>query len=319
MRLKMTYTAKGERDAEGNIDPVIERFEYDDFDLLTPIISSSGDYPSEFTISLNNEADKFYFTSYRGYVPVTLELVEFEGLAQMGPEDGVAPTTEDDDDPVDQIITNPPPITLGTIPAQTAGVSSSELTLNVTGYFRDATDALTFTASSSNTSVVAVSVTGEILTMTPGATVGNSTITVTATDSATQRVTQTFTFTTTAAVNAPPTTVGTITARTATVSGTAQTLDISTFFSDTDALTYAVASSNTNVVTVSISGSTLTMTPQATVGSATITVAATDTASQSVNQTFQYTTTATALVLSAGNKYRINTNAHVGRRSWLVR
>ena len=188
---------------------------------------------------------------------------------------------------------NPAPTRVGTISNRSAQVSTSASTLNIASYFRD-TDTLTYGVASSNTNVVAVSVSGSTITMMPGSAAGSSTVTVTATDTASQAVTQTFTFTTTSApvVNPAPTRVGTIPNRNFQVSASAQTLTMSSYFSDTDALTYSAVSSNTPVVTVSVSGTVLTMTPGATVGASTITVTATDTANQSISQTFTFITTA---------------------------
>ena len=65
---------------------------------------------------------------------------------------------------------------------------------------------------------------------------------------------------------------------------------MATHFSDTDALTFTVASDNTAIATVTVMGSVVTITPKAR-GTATITVTATDTAGQTVEQTFSVTVT----------------------------
>ncbi len=72
--------------------------------------------------------------------------------------------------------------------------------------------------------------------------------------------------------------------------GTPQTVEVATHFSDTDALTFTVASDNTAIATVTVMGSVVTITPKAR-GTATITVIATDIAGQTVEQTFSVTVT----------------------------
>ena len=89
---------------------------------------------------------------------------------------------------------------------------------------------------------------------------------------------------------AAPTTVGTIANITNLVeNGSPQTVDVANKFSDTgDTLTYTVESNNTATVTVAVSGSAVTITPIA-IGTADITVTATDTAGQTAIQTFAVT------------------------------
>ena len=190
------------------------------------------------------------------------------------------------------VVTNPAPTTVGSISNRTANTSGNAQTLNVASFFAD-TDTLTYSATSSNTGVVAVSVSGSTLTMTPGSTAGTATVAVTATDTAAQSIQQTFSFTT-SAPNPRPTRVGTIANRTVNVSSTAFTVNLASFFADTDALAYAATSSSTGIAAVAAVGSVLTVTPGNVAGTATITATATDTASQSISQTFTVTTTQNA-------------------------
>ena len=92
--------------------------------------------------------------------------------------------------------------------------------------------------------------------------------------------------------NRSPVAQGTIPAQTLTAGGSATTVNVSSYFSDpdADALTYKASSNNTAVVTVSTLGSTVSITPVA-VGSATITVTASDGA-LTATQTFTATVNA---------------------------
>ncbi len=87
---------------------------------------------------------------------------------------------------------------------------------------------------------------------------------------------------------AAPTTVGSIPAQTTNL-GIPLTVNVADKFSDpNDTLTYTVKSNNTATATVAVSGSTVTITPVA-IGTADITVTATDTAGQTAIQTFMVT------------------------------
>ena len=78
--------------------------------------------------------------------------------------------------------TNRPPRSTGSIPAQTLAVGGSAASVNVARYFTDPDgDALTYTARSSRTAVVTVSVSGPTVTLAP-VSAGTATITVTASD-----------------------------------------------------------------------------------------------------------------------------------------
>ena len=88
--------------------------------------------------------------------------------------------------------TNQPPRAIGSIPAQTLTVGGRAASVNVARYFTDPDgDRLTYTARSSRTSIVRVSVSGSTATLAPVA-AGTATVTVTARDpgglSATQSI-----------------------------------------------------------------------------------------------------------------------------------
>ena len=77
---------------------------------------------------------------------------------------------------------NRAPEPVGTIPAQPLIVDGRDATVNVSANFRDPdNDSLTYTATSDNTAVATVSISGAIVTITPES-VGSATVTVTASD-----------------------------------------------------------------------------------------------------------------------------------------
>ena len=179
---------------------------------------------------------------------------------------------------------NRAPRSVGSVPAQTVQVGSSTR-VNVSQYFSDPDgDALTYSATSSSSSVARASVSGSTVTIT-GARAGSATITVTARDpgglSATQQVRVTV-----SEPNRRPNRVGSIPGQTVIV-GQNATVNASQYFSDPDgdALTYSATSSSSSVARASVSGSTVTITG-ARAGSATITVTARDPGNLSATQRF---------------------------------
>ena len=185
---------------------------------------------------------------------------------------------------------NTAPKTVGTIPSQTLTVGGSDVTVQLSGYFTDPDgDTLTYNATSLNSAVVSVSVSGSVATLSAVAT-GTATITATVTDPGGLTATQSISVTVNAASNRAPTAVGTIPARTVPVGGGDATFELSGYFSDPDgdSLLYSGTSSNSAIATVAVLASIATITPVAT-GAATITVTVTDpgglTATQSVSVT----------------------------------
>ena len=182
------------------------------------------------------------------------------------------------------VTANSPP-TVVAIPAQTAPVGGSAITLNLDNYFSDVDEQpLIYTASSSNTGIATVSVASEILSI-KGEDNGTATITVTADDTFTT-TTQTIAVT----VANPPTTVGTIPNQTSAVGWGNITVNVSSYFSEPygNTLSYSARSSNTGLATVSVSGSNVVIFPIS-AGTPTITVTATSTNSLSVSSTFTVT------------------------------
>lgn len=172
--------------------------------------------------------------------------------------------------------------------------NSDALTYSIATVFINETATTKYAINSSSIGIATVARAGDTITVTPGSTAGTARIRVFAWDVGQDDKTWILDLTTTAPVttNPAPTAVGTMPNITAQVSTAAQRVAVSSYFSDTDTLTYSAVSSNTGVATVSVSGSTLTVSPGSTAGTSTITVTATDTASQTITQTFTVTTTA---------------------------
>ncbi|MYB98809.1 MAG: hypothetical protein F4X60_09665 [Gemmatimonadetes bacterium] len=169
---------------------------------------------------------------------------------------------------------NRAPQPVGTIPAQTLNTGGTR-SIGVAQYFTDPDgDALTYSATSSNTSVATVTVLGSAVTIRAVAT-GSATITITARDPDGLTATQVVSVTV-QQPNRAPRPVGSIPAQTLNPGGT-RSISASQYFTDPDgdALTYTATSSNTTVATVSVSGSTVTIRAVAT-GRATITITARD-------------------------------------------
>ena len=183
---------------------------------------------------------------------------------------------------------NNSPNTVGPIPTQTVGMGTTQ-TMNLLTWFNDIDgDALTYTASSADTTIATVSVSDTTLTLTPVA-VGTVTITLTGTDAGGLSATHGFTLN--VQVNKAPTAKGTIPTQLLTPNGNSVSIDAYHYFSDPedDALSYSASSSDTAIATASISGSWVSVSPLAK-GTATITVTATDLGGLSADQTFSVLT-----------------------------
>ena len=176
------------------------------------------------------------------------------------PVPSVSVSVSDDD--------NQPP-RCDSIATQILRVADSQ-TVDLSGYCSDADGHdLEYSASSSDTSKVTVSVTGSSLTLT-GVALGSADITVTVTDG--HEGSDTLEFTATVENRAPE--CEAIEGQTVNVNGS-KTLTVSCSDADGHDLDYTASSSDTSTVTVSIDGSSLTLTGVA-LGSADITVTVTD-------------------------------------------
>ena len=176
----------------------------------------------------------------------------------------------------------PPQIT-DTIPDQKIEVGS-ETTVDASAYFTDPEgDELAFEATSADEAVATIAVSGNVVTIS-AVTVGTVTLTVNATDVTGRTAKQDFGATVLA--KGHPIAVGVIPDLTVRTGGEA-TVNVSAYFTDSDGdtLTYEVMSSDTGVAKVAVSGDTVMISAQA-VGTATVTVTASDPGGLTAEQSF---------------------------------
>ena len=182
---------------------------------------------------------------------------------------------------------NDPPVTVGTMPDRTLYMGEADTTIDVSPYFNDPDGpALIYTARSSATNIVWTSLTvgSSTLSLSPKAT-GSAEIRVQAANHlSTAAPFHTFTATVRPA-NQAPVANGTIPDTALKIGGSSTDVDLSTYFTDGETLTYTATSSDTAIATVSVSSETLTVSPVGE-GTATITATATDPGSLTANQTF---------------------------------
>ncbi len=178
----------------------------------------------------------------------------------------------------------------------TTGVADGIKTVSLAGVFADEdSDALTFTATSTNVGVTTVAVNGSDLKITP-VNAGTATITVTADDGNGGTVDTQFNVTITPvipeAVNHAPTVETSISNVTTGVADGIKTVSLAGVFADedSDALTFTATSTNVGVATVAVNGSDLKITP-VNAGTATITVTADDGNGGTVDTQFNVTIT----------------------------
>ncbi|KKD52728.1 MULTISPECIES: S-layer homology domain-containing protein [Paenibacillus] len=178
----------------------------------------------------------------------------------------------------------------------TTGVADGIKTVSLAGVFADEdSDALTFTATSTNVGVATVAVNGSDLKITP-VNAGTATITVTADDGNGGTVDTQFNVTITPvipeAVNHAPTVETSISNVTTGFADGIKTVSLAGVFADedSDVLTYTATTTDTGVVTVAVNGGDLKITP-VNAGTATITVTANDGNGGTVDTNFTLTVT----------------------------
>ena len=173
------------------------------------------------------------------------------------------------------------PTAVDTIPDQTLTVGDSSAPLDLSTYFHDPDeDALTYTVISSDPNVATVQPVGSQFTIWT-LNLGNTTVTVRATDPNGLFITQTFTVTVDPAAPTQtqhPEPVGEISDQTLAESGSSKTVDVSAYFSDPerDILIYTAWTDTPSVVKLWRENSLLTITAKDVSGTATVTVKATD-------------------------------------------
>ena len=171
---------------------------------------------------------------------------------------------------------NQPPRAVGSLADQTVE-TGAEVSVDISDAFSDPDDdELRYSAVSDNSDVATATVSGSEVTIRP-VSAGSATVTVTATDPGGLKATQNIAVTVEPPENQPPQAVDTIAAQVLTEGGSPVTVDVSGAFRDpeSDALSYAVESSDGLVATATVSGSEVTIRPVS-AGSATVTVTATD-------------------------------------------
>ncbi|MCP3794102.1 S-layer homology domain-containing protein [Paenibacillus sp. CH40] len=174
----------------------------------------------------------------------------------------------------------------------TTGVADGVKTVSLASVFADEdSDALMYTATSTDTGVATAAVNGNDLKITP-VNAGTVTITVTADDGNGGTVDTNFTLTVTPppAANHAPVVQSTINDVSTEAGAVDTTIGLASTFADEDLdlLTYSADSSDPSVATVSVTGDQLSITPLA-VGSATVTVTADDGKGGTVQTIFQVT------------------------------
>ena len=178
-----------------------------------------------------------------------------------------------------------PPIATGSIPGLTVEVGNTE-SVDLAGFFSDADgDALSYTATSSNSGVATATVSGTTVQVTAvGA--GDATMTVTASDPGGLSAVQTFSVT---VPNRAPVAVGRI-PDAETFVGESFEIALTGYFSDPDgdALTYTSISSSPDVATAIVAAATVRVTGVGQ-GTVTVTITASDPGGLSAVQTFSVT------------------------------
>ena len=186
------------------------------------------------------------------------------------------------------------PEPLGAIDVQSLQVRTFSPPLDVSEYFRDPGDTLTYTAQSDALNIATPRIISSQLRIFAGSNIGTATITVTATDSYNSQATQRFTVTVDPSTpNRAPVAVGTIPSEVLTVSESSIPLNLSNYFSDPDGktLTYTVELSHPETALPQVIGSQLTFWAW-NIGSTTVTVTATNSDGLFTIQTFDVTVTA---------------------------
>jgi len=168
--------------------------------------------------------------------------------------------------------------------SDTALLNSGTATVTLGAHFGGGSGALTFTATSGDTAVATVSVSSATLTVTAAASgTGTSAVTVTATDTAGNTASDSFDV----VVYVLPSVSTAIADVSIATSGTTLVALGDHFTGGAGSLSYTASSSDTTVTTVSVSGASLTVTAAASgTGTATVTVTASDTAGNSVSDSF---------------------------------
>ena len=278
--------------ARGNQAPVVEE-EIDDRTLTegdTIAVDVSGNFGDP-------DGDTLTFTAQSGQAGVATVTVAGSEVTIVGVAPGLAVVSVTATDPLGLSATdtfevtvekaNQAPVAVGEIPDGTL-VEGEVVMASVAEFFSDPDgDELIYAATSSDTMVVAASMSADTITVTAVAP-GTATITITATDPGGLSATQSADLTVEKA-NQAPEVADTIPDQTLT-EGDTIVLDLSGNFSDPDGdtLTFTAESGDTAVATVSADGSEVTIAGVAP-GAAVVSVTATDPGGLSATDTFEVT------------------------------
>lgn len=182
-------------------------------------------------------------------------------------------------------VPNQAPVAVDSVPAQTVFVGDT-VQVDMNAYFNDPDgDALVYSASSSNSTVVSTSVAGSVVSISAIGT-GTSVITVTATDPDGLAAQHNFEVT---VPNRAPVSVGALPAQTLAV-GQTVAVNVLPHFEDpdNDSLAYTATTTDSTVAVATISENVLTVTAR-TRGTVSVTVTATDPGGLSAEQSFEVT------------------------------
>lgn len=217
--------------------------------------------------------------------------------------------------------TNQAPTVISAISNKSVTSGASSQSVNLKSVFTDTEDGtnLTFSAVSSNTSVVNVAVSSGNLTLTFGST-GTAQVTVTAQDSGNLSATTTFNVTVSSAstpTNQAPTVISSISNKSVTQGAASQSVNLKTVFNDAEDgtnLTFTASSSNTSVVTTSVSNGTLSLT-FGTTGTAQVTATAKDSGNLSTSSSFSVTVSASGGTTNCISANFMNVQPYAGNSS----
>ena len=188
---------------------------------------------------------------------------------------------------------NDPPYVNNPISNQTYNEGFGSSSISLSSVFNDPDgDNLDYSATSSNTNVVSVSISGSVLYIYEQSSTGVSTIEVTAEDPDGETAEDVFTVTV-ETTNSSPYVSNPISNQTYNEGFGSSSISLSSVFNDPDGdnLDYSATSSNTNVVSISISGSALYIYEQSSTGVSTIEVTAEDPDGETAEDVFTVTVT----------------------------
>ena len=241
----------------------------------------------ELTYSVSSSNTSVVGVSISGTNVVIIEAGVGTATITLTADDGNGGTVDDVFTVSVNAAANNPPVVINPIADIDLDEGFGTYNIDFSNVFEDADDdVLSYTVSSSNTSVVGAGISSNNVVITEAG-VGSATVTLTADDGNGGTVADVFIVNVNAAANNPPVVINPIADVDLDEGFGTYNIDFSNVFDDVDGdvLSYSVSSSNTSVVGVSISGTNVVIT-EAGIGSATITLAAADGNGGSVDDAF---------------------------------